>query len=305
MEIRQLKTLISILDHGGFAAAGEALDLTQSAVSLQIKALEKEFGEDLFDRSKRPPRPTSRAISIARKSREILRMCHDLGSESDLQLSGSLQLGAVPSVQRTLVPEALTKFRKINPDLFIGIHTGLSDELMRNVYLGILDAAIVSEPNKLPMGMNWYPLASESFVVIYHKSAKGNTVKEILENNPYIQFKRSSIVGQLIKVELNNLGINLASVVETDNLDSIWQMVSCGLGVAVMPQHIVNNDDNSTSLNDNKNNNPYGNLKPRNIKIIDLKDHSQNSVKLITGLVKRTSGPKEHLITALLETLKN
>ena len=230
MEIRQLKTLVSILDFGGFAAAGDALGLTQSAVSLQIKSLEQEFGEALFDRSKRPPIPTARAITLARKSREILRMCSDLNSRSEEQASGSLQLGAVPSVQRMLLPKALTNLRKTNPDLFISMHTGLSGELTRSVYRGILDAAIVSEPTKLPMGLSWFPFASESLVVISHKKAKGKSNKEILEQNPYLQFKRSTRAGEIIDTELTQLGIHTNIVLETDNLDSIWQMVSCGMG---------------------------------------------------------------------------
>lgn len=309
MEIRQLKTLVSILDFGGFAAAGDALGLTQSAVSLQIKALEKEFGEDLFDRSKRPPRPTVRAISLVRKSREILRMCNDLGSASDEQVSGSLQLGAVPSVQRMLLPRALTELRETNPELFINIHTGLSGELTRSVYRGILDAAIVSEPRDLPMGMSWFPFAYESFVVISHKKAKGSTVKDILELNPYIQFKRSSSAGELIEAELAQLGINTMTVLETDNFDSIWQMVSCGMGVAVMPQHIpdddVSNSDYNPVLTGYNQSNPHDKLKPPNINTIQLRDPSKSSVKLVTGLVKRTADPKAPLISAFFETLKH
>jgi len=308
MEIRQLRTLVSILDFGGFAAAGEALGLTQSAVSLQIKALEKEFGEDLFDRSKRPPRPTPRAITLARKSREILRMCSDLSSGSEEQVSGSLQLGAVPSVQHMLLPKALTKLRETNPDLFISIHTGLSEELTRSVYRGILDAAVVSEPRKLPMGMSWYPFASESLVVISHRKAKGNTVKEILESNPYVQFKRSSLAGELIESELKQLGINTKTVAETDNLDSIWQMVSCGMGVSIMPQHIPDSEVSNSELpsvsSNSVGNNPHDRLKPRNVEIRELREPKENPVRLITGLVKRTADPKAYLISALLETLK-
>lgn len=314
MELRQLKTLVSILDFGGFAAAGNALGLTQSAVSLQIKALEKEFGEDLFDRSKRPPRPSARAITLVRKSREILRMCHELGSLSEEQASGSLQLGAVPSVQRMLLPKALTELRKTNPSLFVNIHTGLSEELTRSVYRGILDAAVVSEPRDLPMGLSWYPFASESLVVISHKKAKGKSVKQILESNPYIQFKRSSRAGELIDSELTQLGINTKTVVETDNLDSIWQMVSFGIGVSIMPQHIadheVSNDKTpSVSINNSVGNNPHDKLKPYNVEIRALREVSElgnnNPVKLITGLVKRTADPKAYLISALLEALKH
>lgn len=305
MEIRQLKTLVNILDFGGFAAAGDALGLTQSAVSLQIKALEQEFGEDLFDRSKRPPRPTARAIALARKSREILRMCNDLNNASDDQVSGSLQLGAVPSVQRMLLPRALKDLRDTHPDLFISVHTGLSGELTRSVYRGILDAAIVSEPTKLPMGMGWYPFASESLVVIASNRARGETAKEILESNPYIQFKRSSRAGELIDNELNVLGIKVKTVVETDNLDSVWQMVSSGLGVSVMPQHIPDHElsegEDPNVLQKKELPSPHDKLKPRNVRIIEL---SKNPVKLVTGLVERTGDPKAHLIAALYDTIK-
>ena len=308
MEIRQLKTLVSILDFGGFAAAGEALGLTQSAISLQIKALEKEFGEDLFDRSKRPPRPTVRAVNLARKSREILRLFNDLGSPSDEHFSGSLQLGAVPSVQRMLLPKALHELRKTNPDLFISIHTGLSGELTRSVYRGILDVAIVSEPTKLPMGMSWFPFASESLVVISHKKAKGETIKEILELNPYIQFKKSSRAGELIEVELKQMNIHINPVLETDNLDSIWQIVSSGMGVSIMPQHIPDllkdeqlaDSDIKSDLR-HREENPHDKLIPRNL---DIRPLSNNSVKLVTGLVKRTADAKAHLIKVLLESLK-
>ena len=309
MEIRQLKTLVSILDFGGFAAAGEALGLTQSAISLQIKSLEKEFGENLFDRSKRPPIPTPRAVNLARKSREILRLCNDLGSPSDEHFSGSLQLGAVPSVQRMLLPKALNELRKTTPDLFISIHTGLSGELTRSVYRGILDAAIVSEPTKLPMGMSWFPFASESLVVISHKKAKGQSVKEILELNPYIQFKKSSRAGELIETELKQMSIDINPVLETDNLDSIWQIVSSGMGVSIMPQHIpdlVTKESLGEKVIDteiiHREENPHDKLKPRNLQIRPLSD---NSVKLVTGLVKRTADPKAHLIKILLETLKH
>lgn len=59
MDVKTLHTLIAIVDHRGFAAAGRAVGLSPSGVSLQIKALEDELGLSLFDRTARPPRLTS------------------------------------------------------------------------------------------------------------------------------------------------------------------------------------------------------------------------------------------------------
>jgi len=307
MEIRQLKTLVNILDFGGFAAAGDSMGLTQSAVSLQIKALEQEFGEELFDRSKRPPIPTARAIALAQKAREILRLCNDLGEFNKEQLSGSLQLGAHPAVQRTLVPVALKHLLKDHPELFISVTTGLSDELSRSVYRGVLDAAIVSEPTKLPTGMSWKPFASEALVVIAQNKAKGKDAIEVLESNPYIRFKRSTWLGELINTELKDLGIKVKTVVETDHIDSIWEMVSCGLGAAVVPQNIEEHEISTMSTNAEKdkkkdNQSPHEKQKPRNIRIYKL---GQNPMRLTTGLIERTADPKAHLVAALYSALQD
>ena len=88
MEIRQLETLVAIINHGGFTAASEAIGLTQSAVSLQIKALEEDLGVELFDRFTRPPTPTRRALEIANQAREILSLCSELNNKITAQLSG-------------------------------------------------------------------------------------------------------------------------------------------------------------------------------------------------------------------------
>lgn len=55
MDIKNLYTLIAIADRGSFAEAGVSLDLSLSAVSMQMRALEEELGTMLFDRSRRPP----------------------------------------------------------------------------------------------------------------------------------------------------------------------------------------------------------------------------------------------------------
>jgi len=297
MELRQLKTLVNILDFGGFAAAGDAIGLTQSAVSLQIKALEEELGSDLFDRSKRPPQPNVKAIALARKSREILRMCSELSEFSEEQLSGSLQLGAVPSVQATILPSALKKLRLSHPDLFISIEMGLSDELTRSVYRGVLDAAIISGPTTLSPGMSWHPFVSETLVVITPESCEGDDIVDILQTNPYIRFKRNTWTGELIGNTIKDLNIKVKTVVETDSLDSVWNMVACGMGVSVVPYFSHKNNSARDSSHDTTGHDTTR-YRPENVRIMSLGD---NSVELITGLVQRSSDPKSRLLLALYE----
>ncbi len=288
MELRQLKTLVNIIDHGGFAAAGESIGLTQSAISLQIKALEEELGSDLFDRSKRPPQPNAKAIALVRKSREILRLCSDLSEFSEEQLSGSLQLGAVPSVQATILPEALNTLRLSHPDLFISIQMGLSAELTRSVYRGVLDAAIISGPTKLSPGMSWHPFVNETLVLIAPNSIQGDDIEELLSANSYIGFTKSSWTGELINNTIKDLNLKVKTVVESDNLDSIWNMVACGMGVSVVP-YIWQKHDTTQ-------------YRPKKVRVLPLGD---NTIELTTGLITRSSDPKSHLILALYEAFSS
>lgn len=284
MELRQLKTLVNIIDQGGFAIAGESVGLTQSAVSLQIKALESELGETLFDRSKRPPQPNARAVAIARKAREILRLCADLGDNSEAQLSGSLQLGAVPSVQATLLPSALRQLRIMHPELFISVRMGLSDELARSVYRGTLDAAIISGPSRLATGLSWHPFITETLVLIVPSDCVGEDARAILESFPYIRFKRSSWTGELINTTIKDHKYKVKAVIETDSLDSVWNMVACGMGVSIVP-HIWQKHRITQ-------------YHPDNLRILAL---GEKPIELETGLVQRSSDPKSSLVLALYE----
>lgn len=107
--LRALEILLAVADHGSFAAAGDAIGLTQSAVSLQIKALEEEFETVLFDRSKRPPILNADGALLVKKSRPLIEGFNELKqSFIERHYSGTLQLGTVPSVLTGILPCALS-----------------------------------------------------------------------------------------------------------------------------------------------------------------------------------------------------
>ena len=72
MSLRALRTLVAIARHRTFARAGEAIGLTQSAVSLQVKSLEEEFNVRLFDRSRREPALTEAGRIVLAQAEQIL-----------------------------------------------------------------------------------------------------------------------------------------------------------------------------------------------------------------------------------------
>lgn len=243
MDLRHLKTLLAIAEHRTFAAAADAIGLTQSAVSLHVKALEGELGVKLFDRATRPPGLTGEGRMLVERAREIVQLCDGLGAAFDeRKLAGTLQLGVVPTCLSGMMPAALASLRSQQPGLNIRVVSGPSAVLADSVRKGRLDAALVSEPMDLATGLAWRPVAREPLMVIAPKGTPGKTDRELLEALPYIQFQRRTWAGQLIDLHLRERGIRAPAGMEIDSLEAIADMVAHGLGVSVVPQRRLAQD---------------------------------------------------------------
>lgn len=236
MELRQLKTLVAIADFGTFAAAADAIGLTQSAVSLQIKGLEDEIGAEIFDRRHRPPLLNDKGRALVEQARKVLELCEDIARRGDdIPLEGVLAFGSVPTTVASILPPALAMMRERHPKLHIRVTSGLSAELAAATRAGELDAAIVSEPSLLADGLVSRRITREPLLVIAPPDVAGETDKELLEAGSFIQFSRHAWAGKLIDRYLQDRGIQVRRGMEIDSLDAITRMVSFGLGVSVVP----------------------------------------------------------------------
>ncbi|MEM7240048.1 MAG: LysR family transcriptional regulator, partial [Pseudomonadota bacterium] len=148
MQIRSLATLVTIARTGSFQRAANELNMTLSAVSMQMKTLEAALETDLFDRSTRPPQLTPLGRSVERKARDVLAAEAQMISlcAADGALSGTYQIGFVPTASVRLAPTMLRQVRRTFPDVRIEMTTGLSDDLTHRVEAGELDAAVVTRP---------------------------------------------------------------------------------------------------------------------------------------------------------------
>lgn len=245
MSIRHLKTLIAVSEHGSFAAAAEAVCLTQSAVSQQMKALEEQLGVELFDRHRRPPELNPRGRALIQRARQLVylyeRLHDEAGGESELV--GLLELGAVPTTLTGMVPRALVRLRASQPTLQVRVSSGLSAELLARLDRGDLDAAVVSEPKPVPTGMLWHPVAEEPLMVIAPADCAGDDYRELLAELPFIRFSRNAWVGHTIQRKLVDSGIRVNEAMELDSLEAIRQMVRHGLGVSIVPVPAVTPED--------------------------------------------------------------
>ena len=238
MTIRYLRTLIATADYGSFGAAAEAVHISQSAVSMQMRAIEESVGAEIFDRSTRPPSLTPTGRQVLNYARRIVFLYDEMRDNvSDVgNLSGTLALGAVPTTLVGLMPRALAMLRSIHPRLQIALKFNLSASLVESIRRGEIDAAILSQPPEPLPGISIRPIKTEPLFVIAPRCAQGKSAREILEELPYIQFSKLAWVGQIIDNHLRKNAITVRPAMELDSLEAITVMVHHGLGASVVPQ---------------------------------------------------------------------
>ena len=240
MDFRTLRTLIAIADYRTFAAASRVLGLTQSAVSLQMKALETELGRVLFDRTHRPPSLSADGRALVDRAREIVTLYDQLQvSFRPEAIPSRLSIGAVPTTLTGVLPAALGRLRQHHPSLKISLSAGLSHELEHRVLAGEFDLAVVTEPERVQVGLTWETVAEETLVVIAPPGTPGDTDKAVLTSMPFIRFKRFAWASRIIDARLRDRGITVDPAIEIDSLDGVNQLVLNGLGVSVVPRRHI------------------------------------------------------------------
>lgn len=238
--IRELKTLIAVAQEGTFAAAGNKIGLTQAAVSAQMKRLEQELGIALFERKGRAAILTQRGQETLKQAHTLLTLYSTLGAATAGPATQRVNIGAIASIQRTLLPDALAHFHHAYSECRTRVVPGLSMELVNQVDAGELDmAVIIRPPFSLHSDLRWTPLAHEPFRLIVPRHIEGDQWRELIVRQPFVRYDRASFGGRQVERFLRANHCNVREVCEVDELEAIVKLVAKGVGVALVPQAIA------------------------------------------------------------------
>lgn len=236
MDTRQLQTLLAIAEEGNFAAAARKVNLTPSAVSQQIAALEKEIGVAVFDRSRRPPALNAKGVQLLQAARSILQIVEDTRADiTGKGVTGTLNIGALRTCTFGLLPRAIADLREAYPQLTYSLTVGFSQALMNDVVSGRLDVAIVAEHVGVLPTLRWTPFLHEPLLVVAPPGTPRQTAGDWLTERPYIRYKTSVPLANQIDTELARLGLAPRDVVVVDTMPAAIGFVRAGLGVSVVP----------------------------------------------------------------------
>jgi DNA-binding transcriptional LysR family regulator len=236
MNLRSLKTLITVSNHPSFTSAADEIGLTHSAVSQQIKGLEEELQMQIFDRITRPPRLTDAGYALVALARQILDIADEMRMiAKEDTLAGSVIIGVVPSALMGLIPPALARLQRAHPRLTVHIRSGLSGDLAQAVRAHEIDLAVVTEPRVLPDGLRADEICREPLDVIMPPDVAAQTDAEAL-THPFIWFNRRTWAGQQIQEHLAARRLFVRPVTEIDSIEAIESLVAHGLGVSITPR---------------------------------------------------------------------
>ncbi|MCA3190777.1 MULTISPECIES: LysR family transcriptional regulator [unclassified Cupriavidus] len=237
--LRYFKTFLVAAETGSFSAAGARLGLTQSAVSTQIRRLEEDLGCTLFDRSGKSVALSDEGRQMLDDATRIVGLYESMKGARGQRDTAPLDLGAVSTVQSTLLPQAMQRFRVAHPDTHVNIVPGMSTQLLTQVDARELDIAVLVRPRLgIPPELKWVPLIRERFVAVAPPEGPDN-LKALLETVPFIRYNRHSTGGQLVDRYLRRHRLWVREGMELDEPAVILQMVSEGLGCAIIPSALV------------------------------------------------------------------
>lgn len=148
LTIRQLRYLIAVAEESHFGRAAARVNVSQPALSVQIRELEAALGVRLLDRGTREALLTPAGHEIVRRARRILDEVREIEQVARWRdgLAGRLRLGVIPTVAPYLLPVALPVLRARNVTLDLGVREAQTERLLEEVRGGLLDAAIVALP---------------------------------------------------------------------------------------------------------------------------------------------------------------
>lgn len=239
VQTRSLRTLLRVAEVNSFAKAADQLNMTLSALSMQMKALEAELAVTLFDRSVRPPHLTPVGRSIVAEAIPLLQ-CEETLIEicrPSTSLVGRFRIGFVTSAAVRLLPSFIERASEGAPRAEFEFETGLSRDLQAKVVNRSLDAAIVTDADGLPETLTALEFSNEPFAYAAHFDLIAKGLDALLSERTFFHFMPDTGIGKLIAAEIAKYErLKAQDTIVLDNLETIMECVSKGLGFTLLPE---------------------------------------------------------------------
>ena len=251
MDTRQLRAFCAVVELKSFSQAAERLGVTQPAVSLQVRSLEKRLDRRLLDRSGRRVEPTEAGLALYRGAQRLLalegQLLEELEAGAEGEVGGTLEVGASTGPGSTVVPVLLCEFREDNPGVAVSLSISDTQSVVDRVAERELELGVVGAARR-HRGVVFEPFFRDEVVLACpprHRFAGRTVSLEQLREEPLIVMQEGAGVRQVIEDELRRAGTRLRDLeprLELGLQESVKSAVAAGHGVTFISRAAIEAD---------------------------------------------------------------
>ena len=251
MDTRQLAAFCAVVERRSFSQAAERLGVTQPAVSLQVRALEKRLGTQLLDRSGRRVEPTEAGWHLYRGAQRMLaledQIVAGVAASTEGELGGELVIGASTGPAAIALPVALCQFQHENPDVRVFLTVSDTHSVVERVAARELELGIVGASRR-HRGVRFEPFFSDQVILACppgHRFADRTVTLDELRDESLILMQEGAGVRQIVEDGLRRQGVRLRDLdvrLELGLQESVRRAVGAGYGVTFISRTAVESD---------------------------------------------------------------
>jgi DNA-binding transcriptional LysR family regulator len=291
MELRHLEHFLAVADTGSFTQAARNLHVVQSGVSATIKALERELGSRLFDRTSQAVTPTPAGRALLPRARDTLnaaRSAKDAVHRTQNTLHGEVTVGTLASVDIVDLAALLKDLHERHPAVTVKLRVAAagSADLAQQLRDGLLDVAFLSLPDPQPVGLDTRPLAFAHlslYVPRTHPLAgAGRVLLAQLAEYPFVDSPEGFGNRMVVDRAFATAGVDREVTLEVADIGTAVPFIRAGLGIGFLSRFLVEDD---TGLD-----------------VLEVADHDLRwQLNIATPTRRRPSPPTEAFLDLLRE----
>jgi len=254
MQIESLKVFCDLAEAESFTKAAQINEVTQSAVSQTISALERQFNSLLIERSKKNFRLTAEGEVLYQYSKQILQIYDSLDSKlqeiKDI-ISGNIRVATIYSIGLHILPAYLKRFLKKFPTVNVHVEYRRPNQVYEDVLTNVVDLGLVAYPVR-DAKLEIVPMKKDPLVLICppnHAFAKLKSIKlKALNGHKLVSFERDIPTRKALDRLFRAHGVSVDHAMEFDNIETVKRAVEIDSGVAIVPQETIKQEVASQTL---------------------------------------------------------
>ena len=248
MQIQNFKTFCDLVETKSFSKAARLNGVTQSAVSQQLKAMERHYDMLIIDRNQKKFRLTPQGAKLNATFKEILSLYEKLNCELQEMrniVSGTIQIATVNSIGLHELPPYLKSFMLEYPSVNVRVEYRRANLVYEDVMHGSVDLGLVAFPTK-HRELSILPFSKDELVLATHPShplSKKKSVKlQDLQGFDFIAFERDIPTRKATDEILRKAGVEVGLVMEFDNVETVKRAIEINAGCAILPASTIRNE---------------------------------------------------------------